>query len=111
MRLKTIRDAATALNVSESRVRRAAQARQVPTMQLGNRTLVDIDAAREVLDEPDGVKIQAASEQTGLTITAIRRAIREGWMPYTKRGKAFVFDMEAVQAAIAQRIQGQRRSK
>lgn len=52
-------------------------------MQLGNRMLVDVDAACDVLSRPDGVTIDVVSAETGLTESAIRRAIREGWMPYS----------------------------
>lgn len=105
--LKTIRDAAVALGVSESKLRRAVVAKEVPSMMLGNRTLVDLDAARDILDEPEGVKIEVVSEETGLTVSAIRRAIREGWMPHTKPGKAYLFKMDEVQAAIERRIREQ----
>lgn len=72
MKLRTIRDAAEMLGVNENRVRRAARDGRIPSMQLGNRTLVDVDAARGVLSpEPEGVKIDVVSEETGLTVTAI----------------------------------------
>ena len=87
MKLRTIRDAAEMLGVNENRVRRAARDGRIPSMQLGNRTLVDVDAARGVLSpEPEGVKIDVVSEETGLTVTAIRRAVRDGWLPYIKPG-------------------------
>ncbi|MEG0742814.1 MAG: hypothetical protein RR521_11320 [Clostridia bacterium] len=111
MKLKTIRDAAETLHVSEGRLRRAAMAGEVPTMKLGNRALVDVDAARLVLSEPEGVPIEAVSEQTGLSVSAIRRAMREGWMPHTKPGRAYIFDLESVQAAIERRMNAQQRNK
>ena len=100
MKLRTIRDAAEMLGVNENRVRRAARD--------GNRTLVDVDAARGVLSpEPEGVKIDVVSEETGLTVTAIRRAVRDGWLPYIKPGKAYLFRMEDVRAAIEKRMEEQ----
>lgn len=112
MLLKTIRDAVAILEgVSESRLRRAVQANEVPSMKLGNRTLVDVDVARAVLAAQEGEKIEAVSKQTGLAVTAIRRAIREGWMPCTKPGKAYLFNMAEVTAAIERRIQEQPRQK
>ena len=81
---------------------------RIPSMQLGNRTLVDVDAASGVLSpEPEGVKIDVVSEETGLTVTAIRRAVRDGWLPYIKPGKAYLFRMEDVRAAIEKRMEEQ----
>ena len=100
--------AAEMLGVNENRVRRAARDGRIPSMQLGNRTLVDVDAARGVLSpEPEGVKIDVVSEETGLTVTAIRRAVRDGWLPYIKPGKAYLFRMEDVRAAIEKRMEEQ----
>ena len=96
MKLRTIRDAAEMLGVNENRVRRAARDGRIPSMQLGNRTLVDVDAARGVL-----------SPEPGLTVTAIRRAVRDGWLPYIKPGKAYLFRMEDVRAAIEKRMEEQ----
>ena len=47
------------------------------------------------------------SEETGLTVTAIRRAVRDGWLPYIKPGKAYLFRMEDVRAAIEKRMKEQ----
>ena len=47
------------------------------------------------------------SEETGLTVTAIRRAVRDGWLPYIKPGKAYLFRMEDVRAAIEKRMEEQ----
>lgn len=107
MNLKTIREAAVALDVNESLVRRAVGCGQLSCMALGNRKLVDVDEAREVLAKPRGVTIDQVSAQTGLTTSAIRRGIREGWMPCTKLGKRYDFDIEAVRAAIASRMKRQ----
>ena len=107
MNLRTVRDAAQMLGVNEMRVRRAARDGRIPAMQLGNRMLVDVDAACDVLSRPDGVTIDVVSAETGLTESAIRRAIREGWMPYEKPGKAYLFDMDMVRAAIDKRMRDQ----
>ena len=107
MKLVTIRDAAAALGVSESKLRRAALAKEIPSMKLGNRTLVDLDAVRDIMQVTPGVSIKAVSEATGLNITAIRRGIHEGWMPCAKAGKAYTFQLDEVLAAIEQRIREQ----
>ena len=107
MNLKTIREAAVALDVNESLVRRAVRCGQLSCMALGNRKLVDVDEAREVLAKPQGVTIDEVSAQTGLTASAIRRGIREGWMPCARLGKRYYFEPEAVRAAIASRMKRQ----
>lgn len=111
MTLTTIPNCAKTLQVSEGRLRRAIENGQLPSMPLGNRMLVDTEEARAVLCRPEGVKIGVVAEQTGLTDTAIRRAIREGWMPCERIGKAYLFDMDAVFAAIKKRMQDQNTQK
>ena len=61
MNLKTIREAAAALDVNEAVIRRAVKCGELSVMALGNRMLVDIDEAREVLVKPDGVTISVVS--------------------------------------------------
>lgn len=107
VKFATIKDAATALGVTESRMRRAVQMGMVPSMKLGSRSVVDIDAAAEVLKSAKGVSIEEVSRETGLNISAIRRGIREGWIPCEKPGKAYVFQMDAVREAINARVREQ----
>lgn len=107
MRFATIRDAAAALGITESRMRRAVQTGMVPSMKLGSRSVVDIDAAAEIIKTAEGVSIEAVSRETGLSVSAIRRGIREGWIPCEKPGRAFVFQMDAVKAAICARVEAQ----
>ena len=104
MNLKTIREAAAALEISEGVVRGAVRRGELNVMTLGNRMLVDIDEARVVLAKQEGVKIEAVSAETGLTLSAIYRGVREGWIPYTKPGRSYLFDIDAVRAAIEQRM-------
>lgn len=104
MNLKTIREAAAVLEISETVIRRAVRRGELSVMALGNRMLVDIDEARDVLSKPDGVMIDAVSMETGLTISAIRRGMREGWMPYTKVGQRYYYNIEDVRAAILRRM-------
>lgn len=108
MMLATIPKCAKQLKISESRLRRAVSSGELPSMELGNRQLVDIDEANEVLCKSKCVKIGTVMEQTGLTNTAIRRAVKEGWMPCDQSGKAYLFDMDAVNAAIQRRMQEQK---
>ena len=69
MNLKTIREAAAVLDIKESIIRRAVRCGELSVMLLGNRMLVDIDEARDVLSKPDGVMIDAVSEETAVSYT------------------------------------------
>lgn len=111
MNYQTINAAAKLLGVSETRVRRAAKAGEFGTLKLGNRTLVDVDEAKGVLLRMDGVPIAEVSKATGLTVNAIRRAVGEGWMPYTKPGHAFLFNIDEVLEAIKGRAANQNKGK
>lgn len=108
MNLQTVRTVCEALGVSEMRVRRAIADGRLDIMKLGRRTLVDLDTAREILKPiVKGAGIEDVSRETGLNITAIRRGIREGWIPCDKPGKAYVFDLEAVKEAIRKRMKSE----
>lgn len=111
MTLKTITECAKEIGIGESRVRRAVLSGRLNSLPCGNRMLVDAEEARAVLCRPMGVKIDAVAEQTGLTDSAIRRAVREGWLPYNRSGKALMFDMDAVMAAIKRRMQDQNKQE
>ena len=92
--------------VSESTLRRKAQRGELPHMMLGNRILVDVDIARAALTTSEGVGIEEVSRQTGLSVSAIRRGVRDGWLPARMEGKAYRFDLEAVHDAIMAQMQG-----
>lgn len=108
MNLQTVRTASAALGVPETVIRRAVNEKKIKTLRLGNRLLVDLDAARELVKQHNNtITIEEVSKQTGLSITAIRRGVREGWIPCERPGWAFRFDIEAVKAAIRQRMTGE----
>ena len=105
MNLQTVRTICKELGIPEIRVRRASDAGKLDTMKLGSRTLVDLDTAREILKPMvEGATIEDVIRETGLKETAIRRGIREGWIPYEKPGKAYVFDLDAVKKALRKRM-------
>lgn len=107
MKFATIREASVALNISEDRLRRAVKCGDIPHMKLGTRTVVDIDRVGELLKKREGVNIATVSSETGLSASAIRRAVREGWLTCDKSGRAFLFNMDEVRAAIEARMQAQ----
>lgn len=105
MNLQTVRTICKELGIPEIRVRRAIDAGKLDTMKLGSRTLVDLDTAREILKPMvEGATIEDVIRETGLKETAIRRGIREGWIPYEKPGKAYMFDLDAVKKALRKRM-------
>ena len=105
MNLQTVRTICKELGIPEIRVRRAIDAGKLDTMKLGSRTLVDLDTAREILKPMvEGATIEDVIRETGLKETAIRRGIREGWIPYEKPGTAYVFDLDAVKKALRKRM-------
>ncbi|MBQ8109525.1 MAG: hypothetical protein IJ124_05120 [Clostridia bacterium] len=109
MNLQTVRVVCEELGISETRVRRAIADGQLEVLMLGSRTLVDLDTAREIL--PPIVKrstIQDVMRETGLCESAIRRGVREGWLPFDKVGKQYVFDLDAVVEAIKKQMKKQR---
>ena len=105
MNLQTVRTVCKELGISETSVRRAIADKRLPIMRLGNRMLVDLDTAQDLLKpRKEGATIEEVSQATGLNITAIRRGIREGWIPCEKPGKAYIFQLDEVLKAIEHRM-------
>lgn len=106
MNLRTIIEAAQLLDVSQSRVRRAVKTGQIAHVLVGNRCLVDVDTAGDELKKVQGVPIKEICRLTGLTDSAVRRGVKEGWIPCQKPGRAMIFDpaqvMDAIQARMKQ---------
>ncbi|MBQ8953700.1 MAG: hypothetical protein IJ048_06255 [Clostridia bacterium] len=105
MNLQTIRTVAHELDLSETTVRKAVADGRLPSLPLGNRMLVDLDAARSVLRNHSGLNVHQLSEKTGLAVTAIRRGVREGWIPCEKSGKYLRFQLDDVLEAIKKRME------
>ncbi|MDL2317686.1 excisionase family DNA-binding protein [Eubacteriales bacterium OttesenSCG-928-A19] len=108
MKFMTVADAAKLLGVCEPILRRGIKAGRYPAMKVGRRTLIEVEAAAEIVarDMRTGISIQEVSDQTGLAISAIRRGIVEGWIPAWKRGTTYQFDPEEVRAALLSRMTG-----
>ena len=104
MNFVTIRSASEALGVPELKVRRAASDGTLDVLHVGNRTLIDLDTAREKLKRTGRITIQEVARLTGLTDSAIRRGIRDGWLPAEKDGKMYYFSESAVMRAIRQKM-------
>jgi len=103
MMFRTIRESAELLGISMNLLRKAAKSGDVPSMMIGSRMMVDVDEARKIISRFMGVGIGAVAAETGLPKTAVRRGIREGWIPYYRPGREYLFDMDEVKAALAAR--------
>ena len=95
--------------LSAGQVKRSAQQGRFPCVRVGNRIMVDVEAADRILAdearESALIGTEQLSEAIGLTPSAIRRGVIEGWLP--KRacsGRALRFDMDEVQAALAAKM-------
>ena len=108
MNMRTISEAARALEVSRQRISRAIAAGELHALRMGKRDLVDMDEARPWLDAKrrDGIGVDAVSTATGLTVCAIRQAVRDGWLPSWKDGRGLRFDLTEVFAAMDARMRG-----
>ena len=101
MNLQTVSTVSKELGLSVSTIRRAVADRKLPALMLGCRLLVDMDVAKEIADSiKPGVKMADVCAATGLTQSAILRGIREGWIPYEKNGKTYVFQLDQVLESI-----------
>jgi len=109
MKMVTVAEAAKALGVSRPRLTRALDAGKIPSMPLGCRRVVELETARAYFDSQRsaGVGMDALMTATGLKAGAIRRGMREGWIPYWRdEGTRLRYDLDAVYAAIDRRMQG-----
>lgn len=109
MKFATVRMAAKELKVSESRLRRDAAAGKINHLMIGNRVTIDMDFAREFYPTPtgEGIGIKELSEITGLAQCAITRGAQEGWLPYWREGKRYLYDKDAVLEALIKRMREQ----
>ena len=107
--MRPVAEAAKTLGIARSRLNRLIGEGRVRTLTLGTKRLVDIEVAKETLDEirKEGIGIDAISTATGLSVSAIRRGVREGWIPHWLNGRWLRFDEATVCTAIQRRIEEQ----
>lgn len=106
MKWMTINEAADILGISPQQLRRGIQYGRYPFMLVGNRKLVDVDELILIIsEEHDLINIRDLSAITGLTTSAIRAGIADGWLPHRMIGRKIMFDLSAVEEAIRKRKQ------
>lgn len=112
MRLMTCREASQALSrygITTAQIKRGCADGRYPHMRVGNRIVVDVDALAELLDQLGDlsslISTAELAQRIGLSESTIRRAVSDGWMPYRVVGRNLRFDYDAVQGAIAARMQ------
>ena len=112
MKFMTPADAAAALNeyaVSEGQIKRGARRGRFPYIKIGSHMMVDVDAAAAILAkerEDDALmNTEELSAATGLSASAIRRGVSEGWLPARDaRGRHLRFDPDEVRAALERKM-------
>lgn len=112
MRFMTPNDAATALSeyaISEGQIKRGAQRGRFPYIKVGSRMMVDVDAAAAILakerEDDNLMNTEQLSVATGLSASAIRRGVAEGWLPARDaRGRHLRFDLDEVHAALERKM-------
>lgn len=107
MKLRTINEAARALGISVTRLRRGIAAGKYPSVQWGNRALVDLDVLGPILEEErqreaaEGtVGLRECAEAIGVSQDALRRMALAGLVPYQRGGRFYRFRIQDVEAAI-----------
>lgn len=104
MRLRTIREACKECNVAEWTLRRAVADGRIPHLLLGNRLLVDVDCDEFSQLHPEGMSLIEVSECTGMSVSAIMRGIRDGWIPAQMIAHKYYLDIDQVTSAIKKRM-------
>ena len=104
--MRTIPEAAKALNRSESFLRRGIEAGKWNVFQAGRHVLVDVDdLAQQIGPDRSGLDVAGISKLTGLSQNQVRQGIQDGWLPHWKNRKKYLMDPEEVKRAILDRMQ------
>ncbi len=92
------------LQITAGQIKRRQRSGEYPGMVVGTHLMVDADRIREILEGHRSrplMNTEELSEEIGLSPSAIRRGVKEGWMPvYQAVGRHLVFDLDAVLEAL-----------
>ena len=105
--MMTVAEAANYLRVTKSEVKRILLEGLARTLKIGTHTLVDLDEVEKALRESEAlIDMKEAMELTGLTYSAIRRGIEEGWIPCIRTtGRRYRFRPGELLKSIENRMQ------
>lgn len=110
MKMATLAEAERDLDVKAITIRRRAIRGEYPYLMIGTKMMVDLDILRPIVEAErkrnNGINITTLAEKTGLKVSAIRRGIKEGWIPYWMENRRARFDFLKVQDAIIAHMQG-----
>ena len=112
MKFMTPSDAAKALSeygVSYGQIKRGAIQGRIPYIKIGSHMMVDVDAAAAILAQECGdsalLNTEELSAATGLSVSAIRRGVSEGWLPTRGvRGRHLRFNLDDVKAVLERQM-------
>ena len=110
MKMVTAPEAAKALGMSGTTIKRHAREGAYPYLMIGAHMLVDYEVVQpyeeQAKKEKNGIGIIELSKAINLKPSAIRRGIKEGWIPYhLKDNRHYRFVLEDVQKAIQEKMQ------
>lgn len=109
MSIRSVTEAARLLGVTRYRLLEGIKAGRYPAMRFEGRLMVDIDALREIIRKEDQQRAKDAGRKLnlkqcaaaiGLSTGTLRRMAEAGAVPGSKRGRYWMFDLNAVKAAI-----------
>lgn len=113
MNMKTCGEAADILKdvfpVTAAKLKKGCLSGKYPFIRICSRIIVDVDELRQILarEREDNLLLSTdeLSQRTGLCPSTIRRATKEGWLPYRIVGRNMRYDLTAVQQAIMERTE------
>lgn len=105
MNFVTIGEASRKTGIKQEKLRKAVRLGLISSYPLGNRRLVDLDTLpREVVSVENLIGVRELAELTGLSESAIRRGITEGWLPFIRDGNRYKFQQDDALEAIRGRM-------
>lgn len=105
MRFRTIPEAAKLLGVEEGWLRRMVREEKCPSVRVGNRRLVEMEAAGALPREAfGGIGVGELAEALGVKPPVIYRWAQEGYIPCARYGTEYRFDLDAVERALRARM-------
>lgn len=104
MRMRTLNEAAAELGTTRDKLRRGIASGKYPSLNWGNRYLVDVDVLGPLLkreaEAQNTIGITECAEQLGLSVDVLRRMTRSGLIPYERKGRYYRYRLADVEAAI-----------